>query len=199
MARRNDHSRSELEALFASEGARQIAEVGLSRFSAREVAKRVGYSVGTLYNVFGSYDGLVLALNARTLRLWTAHLRERLAGAGADRIGALVHGYFEFAVAHPHAWAAIYEHHMADGGPAPGDYQAAAADLLGVVAAEIAAAVGAEEPGEVAPLTRSLVATVHGHCAFAVGRTFSMLGETAPVEAALARVREAVGAAGRPS
>ena len=197
MGRRNDHSRTELEALFVNEGARQIAEVGLSRLSAREVAKRVGYSVGTLHNVFGSYDGLVLALNARTLRLWAAHLRERLRAAGADRIGALVHGYFTFALEHPHAWAAIYEHHMADGGPTPDDYQAVAAELLAIVGDEIAAAVGATAADGVAPLTRSLLATVHGHCAFAVSRTFSMLGETAPVEAALARVREAVAAAGR--
>ena len=195
MGRRYDHSRSELEALFVAEGARQLAEAGLARFSAREAAKRVGYSIGTLYNVFGSYDGLMLAINARTLSRWAAHLRERLAGAGEDRIACLVQGYFEFAVAHPNCWAAIYEHHMADQGPAPDWYRAAAGELLGIVAGEIATAVGAADVAEVLALTRSLVAAVHGHCAFAVNLTFSMLGETAPVEAALARVREAIAAA----
>jgi hypothetical protein len=36
---------------------------------------------------------------------------------------------------------------------------------------------------------------VHGHCVFHLYRTFDLLGETAPVEAALARVREAIDAA----
>jgi AcrR family transcriptional regulator len=195
MGRRSDHTRSELEALIVDEGRRQLAEVGLTRFSARDVAKRIGYSIGTLYNVFASYDGLMLAINARTLTLWSAHLRERLAARGEDRIAALVRGYFEFAIQNPRAWVAIYEHHMADGGPAPDWYQAIVGELIGVVAAEVAAVLPSLEPAAVLSLTRSLVATVHGHCIFALYRTFDMLGETAPVEAALARVREAIAAA----
>jgi AcrR family transcriptional regulator len=195
MGRRSDHTRAELEALFVDEGLRQLAETGLARFSARDVAKRIGYSIGTLYNVFGSYDGLMLAINARTLTLWTAQLRARLAAAGDDRIAALVHGYFEFATDNPKAWIAIYEHHMADGGPAPDWYQMLVADLMGVVAEEIAAALPRSEPSAVLSLARSLVATVHGHCVFTLYRTFNMLGETAPIGAALARVREAIAAA----
>jgi AcrR family transcriptional regulator len=195
MGRRSDHSRSELEALIVTEGRRQLAEVGLARFSARDVAKRIGYSIGTLYNVFGSYDGLMLAINARTLSLWAAHLRERLAASGEDRIATLVRGYFEFATDNPKAWIAIYEHHLGDGGAAPDWYQAIAADLMGVVAGEIAAVLPDTEPDTVQALARSLLATVHGHCVFTLYMTFSMLGETAPVDAALARVREAIAAA----
>ena len=192
MGRRSDHTRSELHSLFVEEGCRQLAEVGLARFSARDVAKRVGYSIGTLYNVFGSYDGLLLAINARTLECWAAHLRLRLAESRDDRIAALVRGYFEFALEHPRTWIAIYEHHMADGGAAPDWYQAQAGELMAMVADEIAPLLPNAGTNAVLALARSLVATVHGHCVFAIYRTFSMLGETSPVEAALARVREAL-------
>ena len=195
MGRRSDHTRSELEGLFVAEGGRQLAEMGLARFSARDVAKRVGYSVGTIYNVFGSYDGLMLAINARTLSLWAAYLRSRLAEAEADRIACLVEAYFEFATQNPKAWIAIYEYHTADGGAAPDWYRAAAAELMGIVAAEIAGVLPLKAPADVLPLARSLVATVHGHCVFALNKTFALLGETAPVETALARVREAIAAA----
>ena len=117
MGRRSDHTRSELEALLIDEGRRQLAAVGLARFSAREVAKQIGYSIGTLYNVFGSVDGLMLAINARTLALWAGHLRACLAVAGDDRIGALVRGYFEFATSNPRAWIAVYGE--VGGGEAP--------------------------------------------------------------------------------
>ncbi len=195
MGRRSDHTRAELETLFVTEGRRHLAEVGLAHFSAREVAKRIGYSIGTLYNVFGSYDGLMLAINARTLNLWAEHLRVRLAASDEDRIATLVHGYFEFAADNPKAWIAIYEHHMADGGPAPEAYQALAAELIGIVAAEIGRELPSRDVEATASLVRSLVATVHGHCTFALYRTFSMLGETAPADAALARVRETLAAA----
>jgi AcrR family transcriptional regulator len=184
-----------LEQLFIDEGRRQLEETGLARFSAREVAKRVGYSIGTVYNVFGSYDGLMLAINARTLTLWAEALRKRLAEAGEDRIAALVRGYFEFASDNPRSWMAIYEHHMADRGAAPEWYQAVAGELMRVVIEEIAAALPATDPAKVIPLARSLVATVHGHCVFQLYMTFSMLGEDAPVDAALARVRETLAAA----
>ena len=195
MGRRSDHTRTELKQLFVEEGRRQLGETGLAGFSARDVAKRVGYSIGTVYNVFGSYDGLILAINARTLELWTAYLRARLAEAGDDRIACLVRAYFEFAASHPKTWIAIYEHHTADGGPAPEWYQQVVAEVMGVVAAEIAAVLPGVEPARTAALARSLVATVHGHCAFALYNTFQMLGETQPEGAALARVREALAAA----
>jgi AcrR family transcriptional regulator len=195
MGRRSDHTRSELKQLFVEEGRRHLGEAGLNGFSARDVAKRVGYSIGTVYNVFGSYDGLILAINARTLELWTAYVRARLAEAGEDRIACLVRAYFAFAAANPKTWIAIYEHHMADGGRAPEWYQEAVGELMGVVWAEIAAVLPGVDPAQTVALARSLVATVHGHCAFALYNTFRMLGETQPEEAALARVREALAAA----
>jgi AcrR family transcriptional regulator len=195
MGRRSDHTRSELETLFIDEGWRQLAEVGLAHFSARDVAKRVGYSIGTLYNVFGSYDGLMLAINARTLRLWAAHLKAQLAQADEDRIACLVKAYFEFSEGNPRTWISIYEHHMADWGAAPAWYQDAASELMAIVVAEVAMVLPGKAPDAVIALARSLVATVHGHCAFAVYKTFALLGETDPQGAALSRVREAIAAA----
>lgn len=195
MGRRSDHTRSELEALLIDEGWRQLAETGLAGFSARDVAKRVGYSIGTLYNVFGSFDGLMVAINARTLRLWATHLKARLATAGEDRIACLVQAYFEFSERNPRTWIAIYEHHMADWGAAPEWYQEAASELMAIVVAEIALVLPGKSPDAVLALARSLVATVHGHCAFALYKTFELLGESDPEGAALARVREAIAAA----
>ena len=193
MGRRSDHSRGELEALIVSQGHALMAEVGFARFSAREVAKRVGYSIGTIYNVFGSYDRLVLAINTRTFALWAEHLRGRLApggiGAGEDRIAALVAGYFAFAREHPHLWMAIYDHRLPPGVGMPAEDEATRTVLTGIVADEIARALGSER-ADLAALTRSLVATVHGHCHFALTGAFALMGEDDPEGAALARVRE---------
>src|SRR3546814_11701822 len=84
-----------------------MAESGFAKFSSREVAKRIGYSVGTLYNVFGSYDRLVAAINTRTFDLWAAFLERRLASRPRDRIAALVEGYFRFASETTNIWMAI--------------------------------------------------------------------------------------------
>ena len=196
VARRSDHSRPQLEELIILEGHRQMEAVGYVRFSAREVAKRIGYSIGTLYNVFGSYDRLVLAINARTVKLWTLHLREQLGGCDGDRVDCLVRSYFGFALAHRHAWAAIYDHRLPDDAAVPDWYDVALAELTGIVVAEVTCVLPDAGCGEAAALARSLLAVVHGHCAFAMTGTFALLGEAAPLDAAIARVREGLAAAG---
>lgn len=191
MGRRSDHSRAELYELILEAGEAHLAEVGFAGFSAREVAKRIGYSIGTLYNVFGSYDRLVLAISTRTLRLWTAALEARLAAAGDDRIGALVNGYFDFAEANPKRWMALYDHRMPPGEPLSEEFQDAFGALIGLVEREVAAVLGVPVDAVTHALTGSLLAIVHGHCTFALNGTYRTFGGD-PRAAALARIRAAL-------
>jgi AcrR family transcriptional regulator len=195
MGRRSDHSRAELAELIIAEGHRQMAETGFARFSAREVAKRIGYTIGTIYNVFGSYDRLILAINTRTFRIWADHLRARLARAGEDRIRALVEGYFSFARDNPNIWMAIYDHRLLPGEAMPDEFVGQRGELTEIVVREVAAALPEDVRDRAARLARSLIATVHGHCFFALNGSFALMGETEPLEVALMRVRESIAAA----
>jgi AcrR family transcriptional regulator len=193
MGRRSDHNRHELETLILDTAGEVMAQGGLQRFSAREVAKRIGYTIGTIHNVCGNYDRLVSAVNTRTFVDWTAYLRERLDAAGVDRIAALVEGYFAFARAHPHRWAAIYAHRLAEDATLSAGDLATRAVLTDIVVGEVACALDAE-PAAVTPLARSLIAVVHGHCSFALTGAWALADGPSPEQAALARVREALAA-----
>jgi AcrR family transcriptional regulator len=187
MGRRSDHSRAELEAMIVTEGQKQIAETGFARFSAREVAKRIGYSIGTLYN----------AINGRTMQLWARFLKDRLDSAKPedDRLAVLVRGYFDFAQGNPHAWSAIYDHRLPLDAVPPDWYGELRAPLTNIVITEIASALPQSARHKAPDLARSLVATVHGHCALAISGTYTLLGGDSPFEAAMERVREAMAAA----
>jgi AcrR family transcriptional regulator len=196
VGRRSDHSRAELREMIVAEGHRQMEEAGFARFSAREVAKRIGYSIGTIYNVLGSYDQLILAINGRTLDLWLDYLEARLSeageGVGADRLKLAIDAYFEFALVHRHAWAALYDFRLPDDQEPPVWYQDKVTAITGVVVRELAATLPPEHRHHAASLARSLLATVHGHCFFTMNGTFRILGETDPLAAALERVRDAL-------
>ena len=84
---------------------------------------------------------------------------------------------------------------MADRGPAPEWYQTIAGRLIGLIAQEIALVLPKASSEAVLTLARSLIATVHGHCAFTLYNTFDMLGEQDPAGLDLSRVREALAAA----
>jgi AcrR family transcriptional regulator len=177
------------------EGHKHMAEVGFARFSAREVAKRIGYSVGTLYNVFGTYDRLILAINTRTFELWTEHLRQRLEKAEEDRIRTLVEGYFSFARDNTNLWMAIYDHHLPSGAAMPDEFGAIRGKLTELVEHEVSAALPKGKEETVPLLARSLIASVHGHCTFALNGTFALMGIEEPMKLAVARAREAIAAA----
>lgn len=192
MGRRSDHNRDELRELILAEGHRHITEAGYARFSAREVAKRIGYSIGTLYNVFGSYDRLMLAINGRTLDLWLAFLEERLAAVEQGRLDSAIDAYFEFAKGQRQAWTALYDFRLPEGVPAPDDYRAKVEAITAVIVREVAAVLPPAHRDHAAPLALSLLACVHGHCFFALNGTFRMLGEDDPLGAAKQRVADAV-------
>ncbi|HEX7693456.1 MAG TPA: TetR/AcrR family transcriptional regulator [Sphingomonas sp.] len=196
MGRRSDHTRDELEQLIVGAGHTLLAEVGYQRFSAREVAKRIGYSVGTIYNVFDSLDDLMLAINGRTFLIWAATIARALDAAGPDRIALLVASYFDFATTNRNLWMAIYDHRLPAGVPFPDRYARQRGALTDILRGEIAAVLPPETRDRAPALARSLLATVHGHCVFAINGTFALLQENDPHGAALARVREALRAAG---
>lgn len=67
MARRNDHTREELKKIILETSWKIIGEKGFEHLTARNIAKDIGYSPGTIYNIFESLDDLYLQINASTL------------------------------------------------------------------------------------------------------------------------------------
>jgi AcrR family transcriptional regulator len=199
MGRRSDHSRDELKAMMIAQGHKIMAETGFAGFSAREVARRVGYSIGTVYNLFGSLDFLLLAINTRTFAMWTEFVAGRLASGSGDRIGTLVQAYFDFAREHRRLWMAIYDHRLPAGVSLPPDDAEIRRGLTLIVIRELHALLPQRSDYALERLARSLIATVHGHCIFALNGSFELMGETDPVGLALARVREAIAAAANPA
>lgn len=114
MARRYDHSQDEIRSMAVEAGNTIIALGGLTSLSARGVAKAIGYSVGTIHNVFGSYDLLVLHINTKTLDDLQSEiaLATQETQAGAATIRTMAHTYFAFAQQHPNRWRAIFEHSL---------------------------------------------------------------------------------------
>lgn len=130
MARRYDHSREELYEMILTEARRQVMEGGLRSMSARKIAKEIGYSVGTIYNVFLNFDDLILHLNSNTLDL----LRENLSISSedlqpADQLRELAGGYIKFTRTNENLWNCLFDNRLQlnDGLP---DWYSAKIDLL---------------------------------------------------------------------
>ena len=123
MARRSDHTRPQLELLAVEEGWKMMEEHGLAKFSARQLAERIGYSVATVTHLFGSYEGLILRLNGHTLDIWYEDFQAQLANyRGKKPLQRIANAYIAFSRAHPHAWLALFTHEMPGGKSLPDWY-----------------------------------------------------------------------------
>ena len=98
----------------------RIAEHGVARLHARELAADVGCSIGTIYNLFDDLDALILHVSFRTLKRIDTVMEESIADGGSasaiERMVTLGRTYCDFAFSHRNLWAALCEHNL------PADY-----------------------------------------------------------------------------
>lgn len=105
MARTAKHSKPELRDMALEAARAIIAEEGTRNITVRAVATRMGYSVGTIYNIFEGLEDLIAALNAETLdALHGVLARVPVTGKPETDLHALLDGYLEFVTAHRRNW-----------------------------------------------------------------------------------------------
>lgn len=163
MGRRSVHTPEELRELILEAATELIQRGGLAGLSAREIARAIGYSPGTLYNVFENLDDLVLTIEARLLDKLSLRLKEATEGAAPhDRLSKLAVAYLRFTHENPRLWNLLFEHHMPAGTPVPAWYQGKLDYLLTQVEEALSARLPNADEAHVRHAARVLWAGVHG-------------------------------------
>ena len=120
--------------------AREVAETeGLRGLTARRVAGKIGYSAGTLYNLFENLDDLIVHLNGATLdALYEALAGERPDGEPEAALHAMARSYISFTGEHPNLWNILFEHRLPEGQQLPEGYREKVRRLLDLVESALA-------------------------------------------------------------
>lgn len=169
---------------MALAAAGEIAEAeGLRGLTARKVAGRIGYSVGTLYNIFQDLDDLIIAVNGATLDTLYEHLLAARTAAPGDEpeagLQVLAAAYLAFIDRHPKRWDLLFEHQMPPGRTLPSWYDKSLARLLGLLEDALAPLFRDSERTERARAARVLWCSMHGICSLArSGKLGIVTGDT---------------------
>lgn len=117
MARRSDHSKEELMDMVIQGTLDLIEEKQTVRITARDIAKQVGYTPGTLYTHFKNLDDIFLQVNARSLQELRARLKQAIARQPdpVDALVAMGHAYLEFAREHRYRFQAMFTPRLPEG------------------------------------------------------------------------------------
>ena len=174
MARRSDHSREELKELAISAGQAIIREEGFSNFSARKVARNIGYTIGTIYNIFESHDDFILHINRVTLDDIGQFIASKTNKTGIDGIKQMADAYIEFARTDYNRWSALFEHIMPKDTPLPDWYDAEIKKIFFAVEGIFSTVIKDKEKSQMA--ARTIWAGIHGICQLGLTGKLDIVG-----------------------
>lgn len=174
MGRRSTHTPEQLRQLILDAAQAIIEANGLIGLSAREIARRIGYSPGTIYNMFQNLDDVVLHIEARVLDA----LDERLVtamdeGAPEEKLSKLAEAYLKFTQEKPKLWNLLFEHYMPADAQTPAWYQQKLEQLMGRVETALAPLFPPDATQERQRSARVLWAGVHGITSLATANKLS--------------------------
>ncbi|MDG1737435.1 MAG: TetR/AcrR family transcriptional regulator [Paracoccaceae bacterium] len=108
MARRSDHTRAELKKLALDSAREIVRKDGISALSTRKLATKIGYTSGTIYQIFKNRDDLGDQLNTQTVTRLFEHCRDIPAQASVQlRLRKLAEGFVAFASQNTNEWDAV--------------------------------------------------------------------------------------------
>jgi len=134
----------------------------LEGLQARRVARGADCSVGTIYNLFGNLDMVIIAANADTLdQLHDELLRSKTGLSTIDaRLTAVASTYLQFAVERTSEWRAVFEHKLTTKTTVPDWYLLKQSELFAVVEEILRPAIAVQDQRIEA--ARALFSAVHG-------------------------------------
>ena len=167
MGRRSSHTPQQIRALILDAAQEIIEAQGLAGLSAREIARRIGYSPGTIYNLFANLDDVVLNVEARVLDALDQRLADVQQGGDGgddqgDRLARLARAYLSFTQERPRLWNLLLEHHMPAGTELPPWYRQKLEGLTAQIERALAPHFPPGSEDERHQAARVLWAGVHG-------------------------------------
>jgi AcrR family transcriptional regulator len=134
MARRYDHSRHEIKEMAIESGKKIIILEGFKALSTRRIADKIGYTAGTLYNVFDNFDDIAFHIHAQTIKDAYTFIADKCAGkTGPDAVRIYMSNYRNFVNQNRNLFDAIFEHFLPEGEKPPTFYTTEFKKLIGLL------------------------------------------------------------------
>ncbi|MBS0251693.1 MAG: TetR/AcrR family transcriptional regulator [Proteobacteria bacterium] len=163
MGRRSVHSPEELRQLILDASQTIVERNGITGLSAREIARMIGYSPGTLYNIFENLDDVLLTLQVQLMGRTVEHLkRVPLGQDGEKNIELLSHAYVDFALVNRRMWNLFLAHNLPAGKTVPAPFHDYTNSLVEVVKGSLAQVAPNLSAEDLDTTARSFLAGLNG-------------------------------------
>jgi AcrR family transcriptional regulator len=141
---------------------REIESKGLISLKIRDIAAAADCSIGSIYNEFGDFDGLILTVNRETVQRLDAVLAAVPDQDPVAQLFGLAEAYLGFFTAHANLLRSLFEHRMENDRPFPEDLLQMVMRTFELMHAPMARLLPNTDPVEVAMLARMMFSAAHG-------------------------------------
>lgn len=163
MARTAKHSKEQLREMALEAARTIIAEEGSHNLNVRAVAARMGYSVGTMYNIFEGLEELVAWLNAETLDALAVALSQApITGRPETDLHALLDRYLDFIAANRREWTMLFDERLPEAKAPPAWYLEKVAQVFTLLGRMLQPLFAPGEEEELTRAVRLLWIAMHG-------------------------------------
>jgi AcrR family transcriptional regulator len=141
---------------------REIEYNGLKSLKIRDIATAADCSIGSIYNEFGDFDGLILTVNRETVQRLDAVLAAVPDRDPVEQLLGLAEAYLGFFAEHANLLRSLFEHRMEGDRPFPEDLLQMVMRTFALMHAPMVRLLPDTDPVEVALLARTMFSAVHG-------------------------------------
>jgi AcrR family transcriptional regulator len=139
-----------------------IASKGLRSLKVRDIAEAADCSIGSVYNEFGDFDGVILTVNRETVQALTSRLVAVPKDDPVRQLHGLAATYLDFATEHANLLRSLFEHRMEEDRPFPEDILTMVMEAFALMHAPLVRLMPERDPTDVALLSRMMFSAVHG-------------------------------------
>lgn len=138
MARRGHHSLEQIKNMVLVAAEELVEQGGMPQLRVRNIAVKIGYTVGSIYMVFESMDDLILHVKGRTLDTIAEEMEQVQEVNPEQCLEEMARIYIKFASRNLNRWSLVFEHHLPKDVEVPEWYQKKVDNLYGKFEAQFA-------------------------------------------------------------
>jgi AcrR family transcriptional regulator len=176
MARRGHHTLEQIKNMVLDAAEDLVVKGGMPQLRVRNIAVKIGYTVGSIYMVFENMDDLILHVKGRTLDTIAEEMDQVQCTNPENCLEELARIYVRYASQNLNRWSMVFEHRLPENVEVPDWYQQKVDNVYGKFETHFRAMRPEESPAQHRQAALAFLGGIHGISVFMLTTQLGCMG-----------------------
>lgn len=189
MARRGHHTLEQIKNMVLVAAEDLVVQGGLPQLRVRNIAAKIGYTVGSIYMVFENMDDLILQIKGRSLDEISGQMDRVKAPNAEQHLEELAGIYIRYASQNLNRWSLVFEHRVPEGCAVPSWYQKKLDNVYGKFEEQFALISPESTSSQCRQTALAFLGGIHGICSLMLTNQLAGLNDNDLEESVILLIR----------